>query len=459
MILKFVLLLCVILIYSGCAENKIDDSGKDTEYGEISGRVYNNTTLDKVQGAEVFLFTGGLDYTDSDGFFNIKDVKAGDVYMRVSADGFADFFTNFSLNKNENKNIAFFINPIFVLSATVYNRDSQLPVLNGIVGVSDEFILTRNNGRFVVSSEDGFIQFTISAAGYEHFSTNFILERGVNSISFLITPSEETEFSVVTYNVEDFDRHPYSYGMIANYVKDADIIGFQEIQPEDESPFNEKLLSKRTIFPYYEVSSVGGYPDNHLAYWSRFEVKQSVILQQNSYPDPAAGTNTSLFGLRPIHGFEVNIRDEYSIWFYNLHLKAQVPWGETNKNLSQRRAQAYLLKEYILANHDTANDHIIIFGDVNSALGLDFDDTNTMGILTFRFSNPDNPNRFTPINVKYLPDNAWTHTIYDSRLDHIILSPKVYERYVEGSVEIVAMTNSGALEPSDHYPVSIRLRY
>ena len=144
------------------------------------------------------------------------------------------------------------------------------------------------------------------------------------------------------------------------------------------------------------------------------------------------------------------------IWFYGGHLKAM----NDSSSLSRRRAQAYALSQYINANHNLASEYVVIAGDMNTLDELpELDLGNSHSTLSYLSSRWDtsSANDFYPVNW-LLKSSQPTHTSHASYsnpsvLDHIILSPALYQKYVSNSVGIFTHTDG----QSDHWPVYLKV--
>ena len=218
---------------------------------------------------------------------------------------------------------------------------------------------------------------------------------------------------------------------------------------------------------YSYFSTYGGitatYGD-YLACFSRYELQNSASILSGTYTDPVSGYYTDCSYLRPVIYTTTKLGSR-TVHFYALHLKAQaytngIPGNDDD--IKKRRAQAHALEEWIKAQHNPETDLIVILGDANTALtgdtyhpGDDFADDSTLGMLCLKSDNPGNTaNDFSPMNVTLLDADAWTHSVYNSRLDHIILSPAAVSLYAAGSLKIVT---HDANDPADHYPVLLRI--
>lgn len=271
------------------------------------------------------------------------------------------------------------------------------------------------------------------------------------SIDLLCTPLPEKTLSIATYNVYDF-ANENAYTSIAHFIYDfnIDLIIFQEIQPEDEMPLTEALLTLDVDMPHVAFSQSGGYGDDYIAIFSRFPIINPETILTETYTDPVSNNQYDMYSLRPVLKATITPFDT-PMTLYGAHLKAQYPYN-CNNCIERRRAQAHALESYIKEYHTPEHDLIVIGGDINSATSEDFDPNSTLDILTFKSDNPENiANDFTPVNVALLPKSTSTHHRYSSRLDHLILSPMLYQKYIDRSV-IVPETYG-----SDHKPVLLRI--
>ncbi len=261
--------------------------------------------------------------------------------------------------------------------------------------------------------------------------------------------------TLATYNLYDLVL-PGSTAGVARYIagSDIDLILFQEIQPEDAAGLVQALADEG-VEMYHAFSSRGGYGgdrgNDYLAVFSRFPLTGHETILGGTLRDPVTGVSFSFVYMRPVHRVVLTVHDRELV-IYNLHLKAQVPFPDCGDCLARRRAQAAALETYILENDVPELDHVIVAGDVNSALAADFEPGNTLDLLTLRSDNPENTgNDFTPVN--YLYRNESTHLDFNSLLDHLILSPALMPHYLPDSVRVIAPAG----KPSDHKSVLLQL--
>lgn len=297
------------------------------------------------------------------------------------------------------------------------------------------------------------------------------------------TPAGPSSVTLCTYNVEDFNLSNDSYNKIAAcvYNNGIDLIALQEVQPGDhpndptkwndpnnagdQGAFHTALQTAGSPMPSSEFSSDGGltylYGD-YLAFFSKYPLNATASILKGDYTDPVSGQSFSMSSLRPVLYTTTRFAGR-TLHLFNLHLKAQgFPSESYPDDIKKRRAQAHALENHIKSNLNPVSDLIVILGDANTALtnadtqgGDDFLEASTLGMLCLKSDNPGNTaNDFTPMNVTLLPENSWTHSVYTSRLDHIILSRAAYALYRPGSIRIVSHPPG---DPSDHLPVKLTL--
>ncbi len=260
-----------------------------------------------------------------------------------------------------------------------------------------------------------------------------------------------------TYNLYDL-KNPYAYKNLAKFIKEKNIaiMVSQEIQVEDKEALL-KELNALNIDAEIKFSTYGGYGgddgNDYLAVISRWPIDEIDTILTERYQDPISGYSYSFNNMRPVLEIKLKVFDK-AITIFNIHLKAQSPWPSCPDCIRKRRAQAYALENYIIDNLDPINDDIIIAGDANTATetGEDFEKGNTLDMLTLK-TDENNENDFLSINYEYKRES--THTRYESIMDHIILSPKLLEQYIDDSVNII--TPSGT--PSDHKALLLKLKY
>jgi len=264
---------------------------------------------------------------------------------------------------------------------------------------------------------------------------------------------------VSTYNLYDL-KNDSAYENLAKFIQESniDIMLVQEIQVEDKDSLVEEL-NKLGLELHIEFSSYGGYGgdegDDYLAVISKWPLEEVNTILSQGYEDPITGNFFYFSYLRPVLEIKLKVFEE-DITIFNIHLKAQSPWATCFDCIEKRRAQASALEDYINYNLDAANDNIIIAGDANTATetGEDFEEGNTLDILSLKSDNPEvTENDFIPVNYIYKKEK--THTRYDSIMDHIILSPSLFTKYRTDSVDIV--TPEG--KPSDHKAVLLILDF
>jgi len=262
-----------------------------------------------------------------------------------------------------------------------------------------------------------------------------------------------------TYNLFDLTKIN-AYINLARFISNnnIDIMVNQEIQVEDKDALIEQL-EMLGIKVFIEFTSYGGTTssDGHdyLAIISKWPIKEANTILNETYEDPISNNSYTFTYTRPIHEVKIDVFGE-EITIFNLHLKAQSPWPTCPTCIEKRRAQAHALENYIKENYNPEIDKIIIAGDANTATenDEDFETGNTLDILSLKSDNPEvTENDFLPVNFTYKRET--THTIFESLMDHIILSPELTKNYREGSVDVVTPEGS----PSDHKAVLLILDF
>lgn len=266
----------------------------------------------------------------------------------------------------------------------------------------------------------------------------------------------------MTYNVENFDKGgdiaSGTYTEIANIVKtnNTDIINLCEVQStdNDEASFNAALTASGWPMAHHAFSSLS---DNYnsIGYFSRYPISDvSEILSANA---------------RTIYRYKMTVEDK-EIWFYGCHLKSST----NSASEKRRKKEAKRLANYIRGNHhDLASEYIVILGDMNTMNTGDWSENppatggkSTVDYLELR-DDSDPSNNFTSItrlkatiNFSGAGSSDYTTTWnYPNGLplDHIILSPALYAKYIDETKYRVGSGNKHT-NPSDHYLVTLRIR-
>jgi len=277
---------------------------------------------------------------------------------------------------------------------------------------------------------------------------------------------------VAFFNAEDFNSDSLAgtgtWGTVADLVatNGIDILILSETEPYDAPRFSQALSDRGVAMDWRMTTSNTTDPNedyllkDEISVWSRFAITGYSQVVRGFYPDPVSGNTVSA----PRYIARVNIQvGSRSFWVYGGHLKA----ADEEIDRQRRRAQAHALEEYIKSNHSEENDWILVCGDMNTITpSIEFIDAGTIGYLTMKSDNPGNTaNDFTAVNLTHLPlpdGYTWRSPIWpdpkafaDAILDHVILSPALYARYVPGSVRILMKGVSPRI--SDHYPVMLDL--
>lgn len=263
--------------------------------------------------------------------------------------------------------------------------------------------------------------------------------------------------AIGTYNVHDFETED-AVSIISDMIIEnkLDIIICQE-HIHNYNKLQLELSSRGHVYNLKTTSNNDSNDsfDDNIAIYSKYRILSAKeIIRNPRLKDPVTDEQVSVIGTRPV--FEVSVQfNNVVIWFYCTHFKSGI--GGDNETLSIRRAQSYALQQYIKSNRNIKRDLIVIAGDFNTVISPlagdtndDFDEEGTISYLCFT-DDEDPDNNFVAINKTYMARES-TFIQSDDILDHIILSPMMYNRYVKGSVRVVKKPVA-----SDHYPVTIRL--
>lgn len=356
------------------------------------------------------------------------------------------------------------------LELAISNSTSALDEV--VVSIAELGISATNLSDGSLSMSDlpwGEYELLLTKSGYSNLTTNLtVVENTAPEFSLQMGAlSGSVQYNIVAYNVEDFSNSRVSvsesFEGIARFISTnggdgADVIVFEEIQTPDEAPLSNALASLGYVFPYFVYSDQPGMDDedvwynDYVAVASRYPISDvDSILSGNNY-DPVSGSYAD--APRNILKFKVTFDGGNEVWFYGCHLKASS--GE--ENVQKRCGQAYALQQYILTNHDVTTENVILLGDMNTGLpDYEIRDTNTLNILCFE-NDADGANDFTPVNYNFL-SGTFTHSVYWSYLDHILLSPAAMSHYVSGSVTVPTNWYSTNDALADHYPVYLDLEF
>jgi endonuclease/exonuclease/phosphatase family metal-dependent hydrolase len=306
-----------------------------------------------------------------------------------------------------------------------------------------------------------------------------------SSRSYSPAPAKSA-YTIFTYNVEKFDRgvgsgnapRPYGtvtyFSEIATIIKtnDADVLGLAEVtdaNPGEADNFAAALGAVSWPMPFYHFSSRSD-SYNCIGYYSRYPVSDVSEIGRSGAITWSA--------TRTIYRYKVTFPGGHEVWFYSCHLKS----GQDSGSVQRRVAEATGLGRYIRANHNVKTDYIVVMGDMNTMNALDWpsdmppsnDDTPASGFdatkipkgnptgcavsLLEHKNQPDSAAWFTSLTREYIyPATTMPGWDKSCPLDHIVLSPALYnDHYV---VDSMKMVNTGSLEqsPSDHYGVLCQL--
>ncbi len=274
-----------------------------------------------------------------------------------------------------------------------------------------------------------------------------------------VSSASATTVVIMTYNVEKFDKGgdipSGTYAAIANTVKtnSTDIINLCEVESSgnDETSFSSALTTAGWAMNYHAFSSMSD-DYNSIGHFSRYPVSDvSEILASST---------------RTVYRYKVTVGSS-AIWLYGCHLKS----GTDSTAESRRKTEAQALANYIRANHDESSEYIVILGDMNTMNLGDWSQsppatggTSTVDYLELR-DDSDASNNFTSltrvkatINYSNGTSNYTTTWNYPSGLplDHIILSPALYARYISETKYRVG-SGTASSNPTDHYVITLRV--
>jgi endonuclease/exonuclease/phosphatase family metal-dependent hydrolase len=296
-------------------------------------------------------------------------------------------------------------------------------------------------------------------------------------------------YTILSWNVEKFDKgvgpgnaaRPDGtatyFNEIAAIIKtnNADVLGLAEVtdaNPGEADNFAAALSAASHPMPHYQFSSRS---DNYncIGYYSRYPVSNVSEIGR-------PGTAANWGGTRTILRYKVAFPGGRDVWFYSCHLKS----GQDSGSISRRVTEAAGLGDYIRANHNIYTDYIVVMGDMNTMNAVDWpstmppsNDSSTasgfdggrvptgdpwwcsVSLLEHR-DQPDPAAWFTSLTRESIyPETtqpAWQNSC---PLDHIIISPALYNNhYVAGSMRRI-ITGSEAESPSDHYAVRCQLSF
>lgn len=263
------------------------------------------------------------------------------------------------------------------------------------------------------------------------------------------------QITVATYNTEMSEvgniQTADIHNDIAKILKNSsvEIAVFVEISVSDQTNdveiLKQKLDENKWPMPYSAVIDL--YQDQDLAVFSKYPIINfSSVARPGIWPRP---------GLETV----IRIANDENTLFKDLHVFAfHLKAYDDVPSLNKRIAQAKALSNYLKTNYAEAlkTDYFLIAGDMNTVSSGDRENTtSTLAYLTLK-DDIDSTNDFTAVNEKYLPI-VNTHAM-GNILDHIILSPKLFQRYKQNSVIVKKIDPFVQLEAvSDHYPVLLEL--
>jgi len=305
-------------------------------------------------------------------------------------------------------------------------------------------------------------------------------ESSVSSASSLSASASGAVYTIFTYNVEKFDKgvtgsaaRPNGtttyFTEIAMIMKTnvVDVVGLNEVSnlnSGEADAFANALSTAGHAMPYYQFSSRSdGYNCN--AYYSRYPVSNVSEIGM-------LGTTTNWGGTRTVYRYKVTFPGNNEVWFYGCHLKS----GTDSASAGRRRDEATGLGNFIRAHHDINTEYIVVYGDMNTMNTEDWPaglvgnnnagqaptgsaDGSTVALLEHR-NQPNPAEYFTSLTrAGIYPNTTMFNYPNGMPLDHIVLSPALYNNhYVVNSIRRIG-TGSEALNPTDHYGVRLQLAF
>lgn len=293
-----------------------------------------------------------------------------------------------------------------------------------------------------------------------------------NAGGFVFRPSiAGSELRIAAFNAEDFSSNAVTgagtYATVAAFVatNKIDIIMICESEPYDRDRLTAALdragvsMTNRITTSNAWLDDADDIFDDEVSLWSRFPITHfSQVVGKTYCVDPVSLESVS--APRFILRIRVDVGGK-DFWFYGAHLKA----ADADSDRKRRRAQAHALEEYIKANHDEKTERIVICGDMNTITpSVEFVTNGTLGYLELKSDDAsDTANNFVAVNKTLLPlpdgytwrSPSWpsASAFADAILDHLILSPALYAKYVPGSVKILLRGATPRI--SDHFPIML----
>jgi exonuclease III len=258
---------------------------------------------------------------------------------------------------------------------------------------------------------------------------------------------EEETLEIMSWNIQNFPKTVSTVDYAAKIITaiDADVIGLQEIQSEDDFEF---LLSKLDTLKWSGFRATSDEWEMNLAYLYKkdvIEVKQIYEI----FPDDGHA-----FPRAPLI-LEMKYKDQ-DIVIINNHFKAKS--GE--KNEQRRIAACDKLYKYTEENYPETN--ICILGDLNDKL---IDDPNVFEVFI-----DDENYRFADMKIAEDEDADWSYPYwkYRGHIDHILISNELFDEFSSIGSDIKVVTIDKFMEGggdarykyiTDHRPVVMKLKF
>jgi exonuclease III len=262
-----------------------------------------------------------------------------------------------------------------------------------------------------------------------------------------LTFGEQETLEIMTWNIQNFPKTISTVDYAAKIIKaiDADVIGLQEIQSEDDF---EMLLTELDTLKWDGFRATSDEWEMNLAYLYKKE-KIDVKKIFEIYPDDGHAFPRSPLILEMTY-------QEQDIIIINNHFKAKS--GEKNE---QRRIKA-CNKLHIYIEETYPNENVCVLGDLNDKL---VDEPNVFEI----FINDENY-KFADMKIAENDEADWSYPYwkYRGHIDHILISNELYDEFSAKESDIKVVTIDKFMEGggdarykyiTDHRPVVLKLKF
>lgn len=285
-----------------------------------------------------------------------------------------------------------------------------------------------------------------------------LLIKALKFLSLLLVSNSVFALSISTYNIRNFDSNsPFSTDVdnLVEIIKnlDSEIMVFQEIV--DTLGF-KNLITQNTKFQKVIFSSCGGFGKQKLALtYDTRKFKFLKLLEDTGF----SKTISCDKGVRPLLKVKLrSIEDNVDFWVLIAHFKA----GASNRDIIFRKKQFSLLSETI-----SKLENFVILGDLNTTKI-----NSSVGDYYFKFVEENS--LLTSANsiqcTSFWSGGISDGLFYPSKLDHILVSPKLRTLYrdhiftthshcnrVKCSVSNARELGNSFENVSDHCPIKLVL--